>query len=978
MLHMIKDFNRLMEVQIFQDLLDRPRYTKSTAERMQKDCSRLWIRYRKKTCKTAVKTGLFLGSLLLYDCEREEEAESVLRETMQILEKRRQTGWNSEQTARVACMLAQSCTGQGRQQEAESYVQQTLEHIGDCHREVAGRLYGQLALIWEQLGQQEKAMEAAYRALGVVECDLDAKSVVESEKTAYRSMRWASRELQKASRSPTSEKMALIQLCKAYNSVGDGVRAVELARRARSNDWGYRPQTGALLVEACLTWAENGGELPEDWVDQALRLLDGVDFSKWRGPSPSALRQKLYLYKGDRANAEKQVRQEIYDCSNLPADDPDAISQLESVAEFYDQVGQYRCACSYAREALRRRKKTCSPVDMLSSLWNVARMSLRAEGRPDTEATGLLMTALEQAPDRVVWLPQEDLRRGYLRKMKTQREFCCQAALCCPEEIPTERLYEFILQTHNLDGQISYTQSRFFREVEDADLRWAREKVEQLQRKRDCAIKEGTGSEDDLCWLEQDVERAQMQLLNRMKDVHLPPVGNRVSLEEVREAMAPDEVILEYVRLLWTEDLRTYTGSAGSEGKNHYVGFCVTRDDIRVLDLGTAEAIDGEIGALLRAIAAEENCSGSLEKLYCMLAEPFAELLEGKRGLFVVPDADLYKLPFELLTDGEGRSLEKRFDSVRYLSSGREVLRRREEALRAENGIALIADPAYDLEDGGQPGPEDSHARSADVEALLRGSSIAALPFTRVEAEEIAPLFGEHARLFTGTQATKRVLEQEQPAEILHISTHGFAYETRKAPQTDGSLVGRGRQLQQLEDPMLRCGLLFAGAGNWIRGERLSETYGDGVLTGSDLLAMDLSRYRLLILSACQTGLGETQSGAGIKGLRSAFELAGVGSMLCTLWEVDDFASAILMRKFYEELLANQEEGPAQALARAKEFIRTVSGMELVEHGWQKHIMKLYELDYRTVSGENYAAWLLKSKHPFAHPRFWAGYIIQG
>jgi CHAT domain-containing protein len=177
---------------------------------------------------------------------------------------------------------------------------------------------------------------------------------------------------------------------------------------------------------------------------------------------------------------------------------------------------------------------------------------------------------------------------------------------------------------------------------------------------------------------------------------------------------------------------------------------------------------------------------------------------------------------------------------------------------------------------------------------------------------------------------------------------------------------------------LLRCGLLFSGASNWLRGERLPAAFGDGILSGNDLLSLDLSQYRLLVLSACQTGLGETQSGEGVKGLRRAFELAGVGSMVCTLWNVDDFASALLMKKFYEELLKDPGFSVAAALSKAKAFVRDVNGAQLIEMGWQKHIIKLHTLGYLTKNEENYANYLMTQEKPLGHPKYWAGFIAQG
>ena len=87
---------------------------------------------------------------------------------------------------------------------------------------------------------------------------------------------------------------------------------------------------------------------------------------------------------------------------------------------------------------------------------------------------------------------------------------------------------------------------------------------------------------------------------------------------------------------------------------------------------------------------------------------------------------------------------------------------------------------------------------------------------------------------------------------------------------------------------MIRCGLAFAGVNNRLENQTVLEQYGNGILTAKEVLSLNLHETDLVVLSACETGRGEVRSGEGIQGLRRAFELAGVRTLLCTLWKVDD------------------------------------------------------------------------------------------
>ena len=180
------------------------------------------------------------------------------------------------------------------------------------------------------------------------------------------------------------------------------------------------------------------------------------------------------------------------------------------------------------------------------------------------------------------------------------------------------------------------------------------------------------------------------------------------------------------------------------------------------------------------------------------------------------------------------------------------------------------------------------------------------------------------------------------------------------------------------ENPMLRCGLALAGICNWLKGEILPEEIGNGILNGMDVLSLDLSNTNLMVLSACQTGLGDTQSGEGIQGMRRAFELAGVHTLICTLWKVDDLASAILMTAFYKNLLENRMS-KTSALSAAKEYIRSITPEQLELDGWEAYVDDLLARGFEkealrlqdVLDNETDAT-------PFAHPYYWAGFVLQG
>ena len=188
----------------------------------------------------------------------------------------------------------------------------------------------------------------------------------------------------------------------------------------------------------------------------------------------------------------------------------------------------------------------------------------------------------------------------------------------------------------------------------------------------------------------------------------------------------------------------------------------------------------------------------------------------------------------------------------------------------------------------------------------------------RTEVEGIAALWKESvnddqdgARVLTGDQASEAAIYKLAPGRrVLHLATHGFFAQSRceSVPQTDPGGTGLDQDFGEetarriLHDPLLLSGLAFAGAN--LRNERdVNQGEHDGILTAEEVASLDLSGVEWVVLSACETGLGEVQNGEGVLGLRRAFETAGADTLIMSLWAVDDQATQRWMNRLYRERL---------------------------------------------------------------------------
>jgi len=175
------------------------------------------------------------------------------------------------------------------------------------------------------------------------------------------------------------------------------------------------------------------------------------------------------------------------------------------------------------------------------------------------------------------------------------------------------------------------------------------------------------------------------------------------------------------------------------------------------------------------------------------------------------------------------------------------------------------------------------------------------LPGTLSEIERIQSLLDKNQLLFnalSGSKATEenfKKLSGKSPS-VLHIATHGFFKEKER------HLKNKNELLLKSENPLTRSGLILAGA-NTITKNKLSTSSEDGVLTALEISNLNLTNTEIVILSACETGLGDIEGSEGVYGLQRAFKMAGVDLIVMSLWQVPDKETAEFMDLFYSKWL---------------------------------------------------------------------------
>jgi len=300
----------------------------------------------------------------------------------------------------------------------------------------------------------------------------------------------------------------------------------------------------------------------------------------------------------------------------------------------------------------------------------------------------------------------------------------------------------------------------------------------------------------------------------------------------------------------------------------------------------------------------------------------------------------LNQVALGVVPDNAGQLLMEKYD-LRIVSSTKDVLR--EKRAVAGNAAVVMGNPLFDLDEARQrvavralqqteQTEKTEKAAAAEPVAVLstgqrsrdlRGGALNPLPGTQKEAEAVSNLLKEQhcgVELYTQQNALEERVKRVQSPRVLHLATHGFFESDQERKQKD-LREGLGEERASgLEDPMLRSGLYLTGANRTLEGRKTPADMDDGVLTAYEATQLNLQGTELVVLSACETGLGESQNGEGVFGLRRALQEAGAETVLMSMWSVPDQETQELMTLFYRRWLGGKDKH--EALREAQSELR--------------------------------------------------------
>lgn len=323
-------------------------------------------------------------------------------------------------------------------------------------------------------------------------------------------------------------------------------------------------------------------------------------------------------------------------------------------------------------------------------------------------------------------------------------------------------------------------------------------------------------------------------------------------------------------------------------------------------------------GAIVATTKTEEN------KISSIIWGKVDSSLSNKSKIYYSPSGLLNRVSFASLPYNDSLLLSDKYELVQLIST-KTILEKKTPFDFKNCKVTLFGGLNYNTDTTklqqiasgySKTEPDMFALRNMSINDSLRGGTWNYLQGTMTEAENINNMFKANnisTTLYSGSEGVEeafKALSGNNSPEIIHIATHGFFFpDPEKKKREPMQLLGVEPVFQTADNPLLRSGLIMAGGNNAWQGKEIPEGVDDGILTAYEISNMNLFNTKLVVLSACETGLGDIKGSEGVYGLQRAFKMAGVENIIMSLWQVPDKETAEFMELFYSKLLESNNIG---------------------------------------------------------------------
>lgn len=486
--------------------------------------------------------------------------------------------------------------------------------------------------------------------------------------------------------------------------------------------------------------------------------------------------------------------------------------------------------------------------------------------------------------------------------------------------------------------------------------------------------------------LSERKEQLEAELAGQSQEFRQQQARARMTPEQIQAALPAGVILIDFLEYQHT---RRESEKGPPIGEQHMAAFVVRRETIELIDLGAVQPISAAIETWRKTFGRGDAGAQAGQELRRLVWNKLAPHLHGANAVLISPDGATARFPWAALPGQQpGRYLLEELAVAvvpvpqmlpQILGGGDPPAA--DASLLLVGGVQFNAAPAHRSIQDAVLLIADVHRNPLQTLSLVPGLSSesaprgslgqwADLPGTLAEVEAIHHTFGQEfpAGIVTelrGPWPTRDALNAQTPRyRYLHLATHGyFAPPMLRSALTTTS---RGEQFVRHDvtgfHPGLLSGLVLAGAN---RSASLGQDH--GILTALEVAELDLRNTDLVVLSACETGLGEIAGGEGLLGLQRAFQTAGARTTVASLWSVDDAATQQLMTHFYDNLW-KKKLPKLEAMRQAQLAMLQGRGGSSTGRGLDLLEPEPGEMGSARISPRLWAAWVLSGDPGIVRP----------
>jgi len=678
---------------------------------------------------------------------------------------------------------------------------------------------------------------------------------------------------------------------------------------------------------------------------------------------------------GKRYEEALKLRREI-----LSENHPDVASSIGNLAAHYRSLGRFDEAEQHYKQALAVLKDALGETHPVYGvmLRNLAKL-YESKGEPGY-AVPDLRKSLEIAREKLELTAAVQSERQQLGMAKMFRGTLDRwLSLSTRTELPADETYEHVLRWKGAVFARQLEQRKYRRTVaKSADPKVAslvRDLKSVACRIAALALSEPPAGQEQSHWqrlgeLSRKKEELEAKLATVSPEFRKQQAVSQLTLDQLKELLPTSVVLVDLLE--YRHSSPPPNGKGRWKTERRLMAFVVRRGEpIRQLELGSVEPIAKAVTewlrttdrpnpivkesdpSLVRRIAKEKN-SGTVLKLVDQMdsaivlrelfwkkierhlpnideSSPKVEELFQLSHVLVSPDGALARMPLVALPGREPNTylIEERAISTIAVPQLLPELLASEEDIPREPSMLLIGDVDYDANLSDDVLGEEEDASSRRQLNFLTGY-IEELKATGTEINDIALQFEDFYKTpavrLTKEHASESTVREEAPKHYwLHFATHGFF-----APSNKHSALAAVHDVTRSADMTREAEVLFTtGVGGFHPGvlsgivlagvnRPIDDGSNDGILTAMEVAEMDLQNVKVVVLSACDTGLGDVAGGEGVLGIQRAFQMAGAKTVVASLWKVDDKATQQLMSNFYKHMWDHEKLGKLAAFRKSQ------------------------------------------------------------